>query len=614
MARPDPLRSRICRASGFVSAIPGTVTELSVPSERRISSSGATDVDVVVIGGGVNGTGVARDAAMRGLRVALFERHDLAFGASGNSSGMIHGGGRYLTSDPHVTETSCRDSGHIQAIAPHLLFRIPFLVPVRRGRFAWVWGNLFDGFFEAYDRYQPLKRGKKHVRLTAEELAHLEPGLTSDLYSGVSFDEWGIDGARLCVANAVDAFERDARVLVGCTVERIERDDTGAVRAVHYRDRRTKRVGRISTEVVVNASGAWAPITAALGDLPTTSARVRPGKGIHVVFDRRLSNFAIMAQTIDNRQIFLEPWQNVTVLGTTDDDYYGDLDQVVATSEEVRYLIQAIARVFPAVRQGRIIGTFAGVRPTLYDFGPLEDNLSRDHEIVDHRQHGADGMYSMIGGKLASYRLFAEEMVDILARRFGLSEGCRSHCTALPGGDVAVDSAEVADELSIDAVAARRLVYRHGSRVSRIAQRMKRKPSEACVVCRCEPVLEAEVRYCLEHEFARSVADVARRTRLGLGPCGGMGCVGRCGQLVAEHFELSPTEGWRETLQFMQAQARSRAVALGPEQARQEAIVIANLRAQLGLKLPSERAFAADENDASGAAGQADDSGDHGDD
>jgi glycerol-3-phosphate dehydrogenase len=120
-----------------------------------------TDVDVIVIGGGVNGTGVARDCALRGLKVAVFERNDLAFGASGNSSGMIHGGPRYLTADPDVTYSSCLDSGHIQRIAPHLLFRIPFLMPVFRGNELAAEATLaaYDAFFEVYDRYQPLKRG-----------------------------------------------------------------------------------------------------------------------------------------------------------------------------------------------------------------------------------------------------------------------------------------------------------------------------------------------------------------------------------------------------------------------------------------------------------------------
>src|SRR5262245_55039707 len=159
------------------------------------------DVDVVIIGGGVNGTGVARDCALRGLKVALFERNDIAFGASGNNSGMIHGGPRYLTYDPDVTYTSCLDSGHIQRIAPHLLFRIPFLMPVHRSRPAAKTALLLlDAFFDLYDKYQPLKHGKPHARLSPEDLKRLEPGLVADTVGGISFDEWGIDGVRLCVA------------------------------------------------------------------------------------------------------------------------------------------------------------------------------------------------------------------------------------------------------------------------------------------------------------------------------------------------------------------------------------------------------------------------------
>lgn len=551
-----------------------------------------TDVDVVVIGGGVNGVGVARDASQRGLKVALFERNDLAFGASGNSSGMIHGGLRYLTSDPHVTETSCRDSGHIQAIAPHLLFRIPFLVPFENAGRARVLYTLADAFFEAYDTYQPLKRGKPHARLSSDELRRLEPGLHGDLVGGFSFDEWGIDGARLCVANAIDAIERGAKVYVGHTVERIERrEDTGEVLAVRYRDLRTGESGRLRTSVVVNATGAWSPITASLAGLPAASSRVRPGKGVHVVFDRRLTNYAIMGTTIDGRQIFLEPWENMSVLGTTDDDFYGDLDQVRATSEEVRYLVQGIARVFPQIRTARAIGTFAGVRPTIHAYGPTEDDLSREHQIIDHAAHGAPGLYSMIGGKLASFRLFAEQMTDILARRFQLGVRCATHTTALPGGDRPVDALALARRLEIDAVAARRLVYRHGSRALRIEERIRERPREATTVCACEPVLEAEVRYVLRHELARSVADVARRTRLGLGACGGMRCAARCGQIVAQELSLPPREGVRQAMEFLSRQAMTRAVALGPEQARQEALAIASVRSELGAPAVDEVAL-----------------------
>jgi glycerol-3-phosphate dehydrogenase len=544
------------------------------------------EVDVAIVGGGINGTGVARDLALRGLRVALFERNDLAFGASGNSSGMIHGGVRYLSRAPHVTETSCRDSGYIQRIAPHLLFRIPFLMPLRDRATARVVLELVDAYFRAYDDYQPLKHGEPHCRLGSDDLSRLEPGLVGGLVGGVAFDEWGVDGARLCVLNALDATEHGARMHVATTVEAIERAPWSPGRfryVVRARDRETSAVVRVRARSVVNATGAWAPITATLGGLAHTRVRVRPGKGIHVVLDRRITNYGILSEAIDGRQIFIEPWENVSVLGTTDDDYYGDLDTVRATSEEVRYLVQGVARVFPAVRLARAIGTYAGVRPSLYEYGPNEDALSRDHRVVDHATDGAPGVYSMIGGKLASYRLFAQELCDVVAPRdFDASAACSTHTRALPGGDRVPDAAGLADEHGITPVAARRLIYRHGVRAALVLERAKRRPEERDVVCPCEPVLEAEIRHVVGCELARDVDAVARRTRLGLGPCGGMRCAVRCGQIVAQERGLTPLAARSMARAFLSRQARARVVALGPEQARQEALALAHLRASLG--------------------------------
>jgi glycerol-3-phosphate dehydrogenase len=224
------------------------------------------------------------------------------------------------------------------------------------------------------------------------------------------------------------------------------------------------------------------------------------------------------------------------------------------------------------------------VRPTLYAFGKSEDALSREHEIVDHAAHGAPGLYSMIGGKLASYRLFAEAMTDTLARVFDLGVPCATHTSVLPGGDRPLDPFALARRVGIDAVAARRLVYRHGSRAERIEERVRARAREAAVVCPCEPVIEAEVRYVLANELARSVADVSRRTRLGLGACGGMRCAARCGQIVADELDLDPRDGIRQALSFLERQALARSVALGPDQARQEALTIAAVRAELGLE------------------------------
>ena len=215
----------------------------------------STDCDVLVIGGGVNGTGLARDLALRGLRTILVERNDLAYGASGNSSGMIHGGPRYLTTHPAVTRSSCVDSGYIQKIAPHMIFRIPFVMPVfGRGIDARVRFDAFDAFFAVYDEYQPLKRGKRHTRLTPEETLTLVPGLREDdLYGSITFDEWGIYGNRLCVANAVDAVEHGCKVLVHTTVERIVVQD-GRATGVVARDRLDGRAYELSARAVVNCT------------------------------------------------------------------------------------------------------------------------------------------------------------------------------------------------------------------------------------------------------------------------------------------------------------------------------------------------------------------------
>jgi glycerol-3-phosphate dehydrogenase len=276
------------------------------------------------------------------------------------------------------------------------------------------------------------------------------------------------------------------------------------------------------------------------------------------------------------------PWQNLSVLGTTDDDYYGDLDDVVATGDEVRYLFQAVERVFPSIREARAIGTWGGVRPTLFGWGMNEDQLSREHEILDHAKDGADGLYSMVGGKLASYRLFSEEMTDVIAKRLGRGKPCQSHTLALPGGDEVIDPMRLVLEGGMEAVTATRLEYRHGSRSLRVLDRMRRDPREAAVICPCEPVTVAEVRYVVDQELASNVEDVSRRTRLGLGACGGMRCALRCGRIVADATGKSPEQGLSMALRFLRSAARRRSAAVGSGQARAEALALASLRAEVG--------------------------------
>jgi glycerol-3-phosphate dehydrogenase len=528
------------------------------PQERR--------VDVIVIGGGVNGTGVARDLALRGLQVALFERNDLGFGASGNSSGMIHGGPRYLFGAPEVTHSSCLDSGYIQRIAPHLLFRVPFLMPV----FGSGWRALkqlseYDIFFTAYDAYQGLKRSKKHIRCNSEEVGELVPGLIPAL-GAVTFDEWGLDGVRLCVLNAVDARLHGAEIFVRHSVTEILRDGAGRAEGVRSVNHATGEQSLTRAGAIVNATGAWAAKSAKMSGLGEEALRVRPGKGVHVYLDRRLTNFAIVTEAVDGRQVFLLPWQNMSVLGTTDDDFYGDPDRVVATVDEVEYLHEAIARVFPAVRSARPIGTWAGLRPTLYAWGIPEDALSREHQIVHHDRDGLAHMYSMLGGKLASYRLFCQEMADLVASDLGRGSACSTHVQALPGGESEVQVGSIQAKTGVDALVERRLLARHGSRALALLESCG-SPAAQNIVCPCEPVSEAEVRWVVREEWATDVEGVAHRTRLGLGPCGGQLCARRAASIIADERGQDAQAAERDAERFLAKQAE-RTAALGPWLAR----------------------------------------------
>jgi glycerol-3-phosphate dehydrogenase len=517
------------------------------------------EYDVIILGGGVNGTGTARDCAMRGLSVLLLEKADFGVGASGNSSGMIHGGIRYMLSDRKVTALAARDSGYIQRIAPHLLFRIPFLMPFSSRleaasiaeRAAWYATEVYVG---TYDLFQPLKRGKASARLTAEELYLLEPGLRPGLKGAVTLDEWGIDAFRLCALNALSARAHGAELRTWTEARRVLVED-GRVRGVRWRDALSGEEGEARAPVVFNAAGAWSP---ALARASRVDVPMRPGKGVHLTLDRRWSNYGVICSAVDGRQMFLMPHENESIVGTTDDDYYGDPDDLEATHDEVAYLLEGAASLVPGVRRARISRAWCGLRTTLYAYGPNEDALSREHLLLDGAGQGAAGLISIVGGKLASYRAQSEEATDRIERLLGRPvTPCRTHLEPLPGGDDVPDPAALAREFPVAAPAAARLVYRHGSRAREICTLVRDDPRLGLVLCRDEAILAAEIVYCARHEQVRRLQDLRRRCRLGMGGCGGLDCARLGAQLAGRELswsadriraELSDLldQGWRE--------------------------------------------------------------------
>ncbi len=537
------------------------------------------EFDLIIIGGGVNGCGIARDAAMRGLKTVLIEKNDFGSGTTGSSSQMIHGGARYLLSDVQTTRSSSLDSGYIQKIAPHLLFRIPFLFPVLTNPKKSAFGQklyleLLETYFSAYDKFALLKNGKMHTRLSKEEALQVEPDLAPELHGAVTFDEWGIDSFRLCLLNVLSAAEHGCEIRNHTEVTELIRE-SGRVVGVRVKNVIAGGYSEIRGSLVFNAGGPW---SAQLAKRAGCHIPLRPAKGIHVVFDRRISNYAIMASAIDGRSIFLMPYQNTTIMGTTDDDYFGDLDDIPILEDEIEYLFEGIEQVFPRVRQARMIQAWAGVRPTLDGRGHYEDDLSRDHKVFDHEaQDGVGGFLSIAGGKLASYRLMSEEAVDVVCQKLGKMSPCRTHLVPFPGGERVIQPEELAQSYQIPLLAAQRLVYRHGTHAEKVLELTREHPFFRNIICQCEPTLEAELRYAVRYEWAKTLADLRRRTRFAAGPCQGMRCLMTTAQILGEELNLSPREVLSQLKEFQEKSWEKRIPVLDGTSLQQEELLAYSL-------------------------------------
>ncbi|MBI5119333.1 FAD-dependent oxidoreductase [Candidatus Poribacteria bacterium] len=542
--------------------------------------------DVLIIGGGINGVGIARDCALRGFKTILIEKKDFSAGATGTCSGMIHGGPRYLEYDIATTRSSCLDSGYIQKIAPFLLFRIPFIFPVLKGDKYNI--ELIETFMEAYDEFVALKNGRPHTRLTRTDAMKLEPGLTDRIVGGVTMDEWGCSPFRLCILNALSAHRYGAEIRNHSLVEKLLIDESRQVIGAKVRNTLTGEHEELRARIVFNAGGPWSPQIAKMAG---AQVKIRPAKGAHLVFDRRLSNVAITAETIDGRSIFVIPYENTSLVGTTDDDYYGDMDNVTVTRDEVQYLLEGIERVFPSIRRERIIRAFAGVRPTLYDWRKNEDELSREHAVFDHEQtDGVKGLLSIAGGKLASYRLMSEHATDVICQKLGVPAKCRTHLEALPGGEGNVNLHEAAAEHDVPAYILQRLYQRYGTEYAKVLAE-EPKESARSVICQCESITEAEIRHVIRHEWARTLDDVRRRTRLGGGPCQGRRCTLAAASILAEELHLGPDELTGIALEFLQERWKGKVPILSGLQLAQEEIGHAShfLSANIHQMIAAER-------------------------
>jgi glycerol-3-phosphate dehydrogenase len=487
------------------------------PFERSamVAALANEEFDVLVIGGGITGVGIALDAATRGLRTALVERDDFASGTSSKSSKMIHGGLRYLQQgDVRLVYEALRERQRLLDNAPHLVTVLPFLIPVltRDGPISKKIAKALRSALWMYDMTGGLRIGKRHQRLDAEQaLAHCPTLPVEKLSSAFVYYDAGADDARVTLTVAKTAATHGAVIANQCEVVELTKDadgnadgaiiDTGAARV------------RVSAKVVVSATGVWADSIRAL-DEGSDPESLRPAKGVHITVPWHLvrNDIAVIISVPgDKRSMFLVPWNQLPdgtfehcYIGTTDTDYLGDVDEPHTNDDDLDYMLRALHHnLTTTITRADVTGVWAGLRPLVKQASSERTaDLSRRHSITI----GASGLITVIGGKFTTYRVMAEDTVDEVLGQLGFRRKCRTKKLRLVGGDgfrhVGIDHPDA------------RLAGRYGTEAAEVKALIALDASLGEPMVPGLRYVRAEAVYAVRHEMATSLVDLlTRRTR-----------------------------------------------------------------------------------------------------
>ena len=526
---------------------------------------GAGPWDLLIIGGGVVGTGIARDAAMRGLKVALVERGDLGAGTSSRSSRLIHGGLRYLEhGEIRLVFEALRERATLLRIAPHLVHPLAFIFPVYRGDRVPFW-KLLAGLW-LYDLLAGTRNVRVHRSLGKRTLLRAEPMLRErGLVGGARYWDCQADDARLTLATARSASTHGAAIATYAEVEGLERAD-GRIVGARVTDRITGSRAVLHAAVVVNATGPWSDAIRRMED-PAAGPILRLTRGSHVLVPRaRLGHTDAITLTsaVDGRVMFVLPWGEWSYIGTTDTDESRGADGVRVTEEDVTYLLRSANAAFPHAHlvPEDVVATWTAVRPLVQDAHALSTAaVSREHAILQ----GRGGMLSIVGGKLTTYRRMAAQVVDRVVDELHRHRGAprppraRTDLEPLPGGEAAdlgpLRSAAV--DAGVSSATADHLVARYGTEVQAILNLVAQDRTLLAPLHPAHPAIAAEVVHAARREMARTVADVLiRRIHLRYETADrGVAAAGLTARLMGQELGWGPEEVAREAEAYLAAAA-----------------------------------------------------------
>ena len=481
--------------------------------ESNLSALGEEPFDIVIVGAGITGAGVAREAAMRGMRVALVEKADFASGTSSRSSRLVHGGLRYLEhGDLHLVYESSRERRILLHIAPHLVRPLRFLWPIFEKTRIPRW-KLRAGFL-LYDALALFRNIAIHRSLGRETVLAEEPALRqAGLRGGVNYFDAATDDIRLTIANVRAAAEAGAVVVNHLEVRSMSKEGA-LVNGVSADDLLTGRSVSISARTVVNATGPWSDDIRRLAN-PEAPATVRGTKGVHVaIAQSRIGNKGALTllSPIDGRVVFILPAGRLTIIGTTDSDYSGPPDEVLPTAADVTYLLRTANSFFPSAHlvSGDVVSAWAGIRPLVSDGAGAPGSVSREHAV----HWTAPGLLSVSGGKLTTYRSMAEDVVDEIARSLGIPMvHAPTARVPLPGGDMVSFEAEASrarETIGLDEVA-EHLVASYGTEWRDVWAIVQKDNALVARVAPELPYIAAEIHWAVGREMALTLADILVR-------------------------------------------------------------------------------------------------------
>jgi len=499
-----------------------------------IPENGSTRFDLIIIGAGINGGGIARDASLRGLRVLVLDKGDVGSGTTSWSTRLIHGGLRYLEHhEIGLVRESLRERERLLRIAPHLVRPLPLLLPIyrgdQRGRLLIRAGML------AYDVLSLDKSLPGHRMLDRTASLGRAPGLAeSGLLGAALFHAAQVEyPERLALENVLDARAHGAEIRTYHQVDEVLCAD-GRVLGVIGTDVLTGEPFRYAAPVVINVAGPWVDEVLDRSNLEQQSRLIGGSKGSHITVDPfpgapRDALYAEARQ--DGRPFFIIPWNDLYLIGTTDTRYVGDLDNVFAEDWEIDLLISETNRIISTANLTResVRYTYAGVRSLPHAPGVSEGTITRCHIMQEHEASGgASGLISIVGGKLTTYRELAEQCVDLVLRKLGRT-GIHSRTAELPlpggGTDLAWGdfAAGFARESGLPRRTAEHLLRVYGARAPAVLATAS-TPDLREIFDPLTGAIAAEVPWAFHEEGARTLADViARRTMTGLGPDAGIG-------------------------------------------------------------------------------------------